>query len=147
MYIQFFNWFLYYNSIYMQRSCFSSSDLPLLSSHFDNRDAIWWKVQIMKFLKVNFTLFILCMLLELTHHPIYAICDTSFMTYRLLHVSAPRCHSEGLYIFVIMNVWGRYLDAETCRSWNMSWMVYQRVHMLDDTLIPQSEFSTEVHLN
>jgi len=46
----------------------------------------------MKFLKANFMLFIPRMLSQLTHLPIYALCDTSFMTYRLLHVSAPRCH-------------------------------------------------------
>jgi len=50
-----------------------------------------------------------------TFHPIYANCDTPFMTYvncQLLHV--------GLYTFLISSVWRGHLGAETCSSWHMS---------------------------
>jgi len=33
-----------------------------------------------------------------------------------------------------MTPWGWQLGVETCRNWNMSQMVYHRVHILDDIL-------------
>jgi len=45
-----------------------------------------------------FMLFIPCIILQLTYHPTYALCETPFMTYRLLHVLAPRCHPQWVTI-------------------------------------------------
>jgi len=43
--------------------------------------------------------------------------------------------NAGVYIFVILTAWGWHCGAETCCSCYMSYMVYQRGHMLDGTLM------------
>ena len=44
-------------------------------------------------------------------HPTYALCDTPFMTYKLLHVSASRCHPQEL-VYVIHGV-----SQSACVGW------------------------------
>ena len=53
-------------------------------------------------------LFILCTYLQSVYHPTYALCDTPFDIYRLLHVSTPRCHPQGVImtkVLVLMIYW------------------------------------------
>jgi hypothetical protein len=41
----------------------------------------------------------------------------------------------GLYISVVMRPWERHLGAEMCRCWRVTWMLYHRLHVLDDMLV------------
>jgi hypothetical protein len=34
-----------------------------------------------------------------------------------------------------MTPWGRYFGVEKCRIWYISYMIYQRGHVLDDVLL------------
>jgi len=39
-----------------------------------------------------------CVVTAVYHYPIHTLCDELFRTYQLLHISASRCHSQGVII-------------------------------------------------
>jgi len=96
-----------------------------------------YTVQHKHFMHSHFMLFILCSYNQ------YTVQHKHFMVNQLMHVDCQLLH-VGLYIFVILTPWRWHLGAETCRSWYMSYMVYHRVHILDDTEWAKSSYTVSI---
>ena len=86
-----------------------------ISSWFDHPNNIWWgrrntKLTIFHFSPLpcyllsvgssifHHTLFSNTLILSSMYYPAHALCDTHFMTYQLVHVSAPCCPPQGVIL-------------------------------------------------
>ena len=66
------------------------------------------------------------------YQPTYAPCDTPFMTYQLLHVSAQRCHPHGVIITKIYKPNANLVFVSPCRrtTWGIRGIIIKFANLI-----------------